>query len=279
MADYTDPGTSQKEDPQEDRTGRSEKSTRWATVALSVGLSSLASAVVIGVGAAVMFANADNGQVTVISGDAANAAGVTSKKGANSTTAKRTTSAAATTSRAAGAAGSAGGTGASSGSTGGEPARINGGGVPAPVDDTGSGDGSADTADAAGAEAGVFDDGASDIPPQPSNAELKSQLDSILAADASDDYIASNLEDPAGVQTIRDAGTQMRNYPIFRYEMVDPVVVNGDQMTATIQMSMIGLGSKPPADLYYVARDGRWVLTNESVCLIAQQARVSCSVG
>lgn len=274
MADNTGPETPRPEDRSEDGRPQNEKSTRWATVALSVGLSSLASAVVIGVGAAVMIANADNGQVTVISGDAAaNAAGVTSKKGANSTTAKRTTSAAATTSRAAGAAGSAGGAGASSGSTGGEPARINGGGVPAPVEDTGSG------VDAAAAEAGVFDDGASDIPPQPSNAELKSQLDSILAADASDDYIASNLEDPAGVQTIRDAGVQMRNYPIFRYEMVDPVVVDGDQMTATIQMSMIGLGSKPPADLYYVARDGRWVLTNESVCLIAQQARVSCSVG
>ena len=70
----------------------------------------------------------------------------------------------------------------------------------------------------------------------------------------------------------------MRAVPIFRYEMVDPVAVEGDQMTATIQMSMVGLGSKPPADLYYVAKDGKWVLTDESVCLIASQARVSCTV-
>ena len=29
---------------------------------------------------------------------------------------------------------------------------------------------------------------------------------------------------------------------------------------------------------YYVAKDGKWVLTDESVCLIASQARVSCTV-
>ena len=80
------------------------------------------------------------------------------------------------------------------------------------------------------------------------------------------------------MQTIKDAGAAMRAVPIFRYEMVDPVAVEGDQMTATIQMSMVGLGSKPPADLYYVAKDGKWVLTDESVCLIASQARVSCTV-
>jgi hypothetical protein len=103
-------------------------------------------------------------------------------------------------------------------------------------------------------------------------------METILAQGASDDTIAANLENPAGVQTIRDAGAAMRAVPIFRYEMVDPVVVEGDQMTATIQMSMVGVGSKPPTDLYYVAKDGKWVLTDESVCLIASQARVSCTV-
>ena len=88
-------------------------------------------------------------------------------------------------------------------------------------------------------------------------------METILAQGASDDTIAANLENPAGVQTIRDAGAAMRAVPIFRYDMVDPVVVEGDQMTTTIQMSMVGVGSKPPTDLYYVAKDGKWVLTDE----------------
>lgn len=227
-----------------------DRASRWATVALSVGLSTLASAVVIGVGAAVMFANANDGQVTVVQGDGtANAAGVTSKKDSNTTTATRATTAAKSTT--------------TSSASSGESVVVNGGGVPEPVDTDDSSQ----------------SDSSSDIPAQPSNAELKNQMETILAEGASDETIASNLENPAGVQTIRDAGVAMRAVPIFQYDMVDPVVVNGDQMTATIQMKMIGIGEKPPADLYYVAKGGKWVLTDESVCLIAQQARVSCSVG
>lgn len=240
---------------------KQDKTVRWSTVALSVGLSSLASAVIIGVGSAVMLANADTGQVNIISGEGTS--GVTSKKDANTTTAQKATNSAKATST------------ASAGSSSGEPARINGGGVPAPVD-TASGGSAAGGSQNAGSQS---DSGDSAIPAQPSNAELKAQMDSILAAGATDDYIASNLENPAGVQTIRDAGEAMRAVPIFQYEMVDPVVVEGDKMTATIQMSMIGLGEKPPADLYYVAKNGKWVLTDESVCLIAQQARVTCTVG
>ena len=164
-------------------------------------------------------------------------------------------------------------TSAGTSGSGSEPARINGSGG-APVDDASVSAGSGEAA-SSGAEARSV---SSDIPAQPSNSELKSQMETILAAGASDETIAANLANPAGVQTIRDAGDAMRAVPIFQYEMVDPVVVNGDQMTATIQMSMVGLGSKPPTDLYYVAKDGRWVLTDESVCLIASQARVSCTV-
>ncbi|WP_297007635.1 hypothetical protein [uncultured Corynebacterium sp.] len=242
---------------------RNDRSVRWSTVALSVGLSALASAVVIGVGAAVMFANASDHQITYVQGEGtANSSGVTSKKDANTTTAQRSTSGAKPTST----------TSAGSGSSG-EPARINGA-AGAPIDDpsVGAGD-SGNTGVAASARSSN-----AGVPAQPSNAELKNQMETILAQGASDETIAANLENPAGVQTIRDAGEAMRKIMIFRYEMVDPVVVEGDHMTATIQMSMVGLGSKPPADLYYVAKDGRWVLTDESVCAIASQARVACSV-
>lgn len=250
---------------------KQDRSVRWSTVALSVGLSALASAVVIGVWAAVMFANSNDPQVTLVQGDGTANTGVTSKKDDNTTVARKspTTSAKPTST-------SAAGTGGSSGGSGNEPARINGGGVPAPVDDASDDSSGGGGGNDGGVSAQSGDD--SSVPAQPSNAELKSQMETILAAGASDDTIASNLENPAGVQTIRDAGNQMRAFPIFRYEMVDPVVVQGNTMTATIQMSMVGLGSKPPADLYYVAKNGRWVLTDESVCLIASQARVACTV-
>jgi hypothetical protein len=258
-ADYDDAN-----DGQQEKSGRS---VAWPTVALSVGLSALASAVVIGVGAAVMIANTNDPQVTLVQGDGTTNAGVTSKKDDNTTTAQRATTSAKPTSTSAAGAGSSG-----SGSSGSEPVRINGGGS-APIDDASAGESGGDSDSGASARSG-----GADIPAQPSNSELKNQMETILAQGASDDTIAANLENPAGVQTIRDAGAAMRAVPIFRYEMVDPVVVEGDQMTATIQMSMVGVGSKPPTDLYYVAKDGKWVLTDESVCLIASQARVSCTV-
>lgn len=257
---------------------KNDRSVRWSTVALSVGLSALASAVVIGVGATVMFANAKDPQVTLVQdAGTANTSGVTSKKDANTTTAKKApTTGAKPTSTAAAGSGSNG-----SNSTSGGPARINGGGG-APIDDPSVGgessDGNSDSGDGGnggGISAQSLDGG---VPAQPSNAELKTQMETILANGASDETIAANLENPAGVQSIRDAGAAMRAMPIFRYEMVDPVVVEGNYMTATIQMSMVGLGSKPPADLFYVAKDGKWVLTDESVCLIASQARVACTV-
>ena len=258
-ADYDDAN-----DEQQEKSGRS---VAWPTVALSVGLSALASAVVIGVGAAVMVANNNDPQVTLVQGDGTMNTGVTSKKDDNTTVARRATTSAKPTSTSAAGAGSTG--------SGDGPVRLNGGGG-ALIDDPSEDGGSESTGgDGGGISAQSVD---ADIPAQPSNAELKNQMQTILAQGASDDTIASNLANPNGVQTIKDAGAAMRAVPIFRYEMVDPVAVEGDQMTATIQMSMVGLGSKPPADLYYVAKDGKWVLTDESVCLIASQARVSCTV-
>lgn len=267
-ADYDDAN-----DEQQEKSGRS---VAWPTVALSVGLSALASAVVIGVGAAVMVANNNDPQVTLVQGDGTTNTGVTSKKDDNTTVAQRATTSAKPTSASAAGLGS---TGSGNGSV-----RLNGGGgalIDDPSEDAGS-----DNSDGSGDSQSNGDNGGgtsaqsvdADIPAQPSNAELKNQMQTILAQGASDDTIASNLANPNGVQTIKDAGAAMRAVPIFRYEMVDPVAVEGDQMTATIQMSMVGLGSKPPADLYYVAKDGKWVLTDESVCLIASQARVSCTV-
>lgn len=268
-----------------DQDGAEDRGRRiqWPTVALSVGLSTLAAAVVIGVGSAVMVANSDSGDPVVIQG-AGDSTSTTAKKWpTSSASASKKPSTSAKASASAKASGGATPNAENSSGNGGHD-----GGAVTPVDDpsAGGGDG-AGAAGAAGAGNGdggsgagvrAQDAGDSEVPPQPSAAELQNQLESILAAGAGDDQIASNLANPAGVQSIRDAGDQMRAFPIFGYSVDEPITVDGDHMTATINMRMTGLGTKPPQDLYYEARDGKWVLTDESVCLIAQQARVTCTV-
>jgi hypothetical protein len=261
-----------------DDTGQDDRHRiQWPTVALSVGLSTLAAAVVIGVGSVVMVANSDSKDPVVVQ-EAADSATTHGKKWP-------TTSASASRKPSSSAKASTGAKpdtkqDSSSGSGGRGGSGGHGGGVVTPIDDpaAGGGDGG-DVAARGGGDGGAGGDSSdTSVPPQPSAGELQNQLESILADGTSDDQIASNLANPAGVGAIKDAGAQMRAFPIFHFQVDEPITVDGDQMTATINMSMTGLGTKPPQDLYYEVRDGRWVLTDESVCLIAQQARVTCTV-
>jgi hypothetical protein len=265
--DYTD-GTDDTGD-----TGRDGRSrVQWPTVAMSVGLSTLAAAVVIGVGSAVMIAHSDNGDPVVV------------REAADSVTTHGkswpTTSASASKKPSSPAKPSAGAKPDTKqdAAAGKSDHGSHGGGVVTPVDDpsTGGGHDGGDAAARGGDNGG--DAGDTAVPPQPSAAELQNQLESMLAPGASDDQIAANLASPAGASSIKAAGAQMRAFPIFHFQVDEPITVDGDEMTATINMSMTGLGTKPPQNLYYQVRDGRWVLTDESVCLIAQQARVDCSV-
>ncbi|GEE02182.1 hypothetical protein nbrc107696_26280 [Gordonia spumicola] len=63
----------------------------------------------------------------------------------------------------------------------------------------------------------------------------------------------------------------------FSYKMIGPVQVNGSTMSATLQMSLVGSGSRTKT-LSWVWSGTKWKLTNGSVCDIASYAQLKCSV-
>ncbi|AWT27090.1 hypothetical protein Csp1_23400 [Corynebacterium provencense] len=262
---------------------REGQAIQWPTVSLAVGLSALASALVIGVGSAVMIANADSDNPVVIAdGSAVGAKTSSAKKSAAKTTSK---SGAATTSRKAGA-----------GSTTSANAQSGRGGTSAGVGQvftggtggTGGGDGGesevftgGDGGEAAGSlvesSDGAYED-SGELPPIPSSQELLTTLEAMVAPGADQEFIESNLETPSGAQTFRDTTVQMENYPGFHLEFVDEPYVEDGVLTGQAKFVYEGMGEKPPQDFYWVVRDGRWVLSDESVCTLAIQARVACTV-
>jgi hypothetical protein len=144
--DYTD-GTDDTGD-----TGRDGRSrVQWPTVAMSVGLSTLAAAVVIGVGSAVMIAHSDNGDPVVV------------REAADSVTTHGkswpTTSASASKKPS-------------------SPAKPSAGAKPDTKQDAAAG--KSDHGSHGGGDNGG-DAGDTAVPPQPSAAELQNQLESMLA--------------------------------------------------------------------------------------------------
>lgn len=261
---------------------------QWPTVSLAVGLSALASALVIGVGSAVMIANADSDNPVVIAdGSAVGAKTSSAKKSAANTTSK---SGAATTSRKAaagsttsanaqsgrGGTSSGGGqvfTGGSGGTGGGEGGETGGGEgeVFTGGDGGGFADSPVDSGDGASEDSG-------ELPPVPSSDELLSTFYAMAAPDADQEFIESNLETPSGAQTIRDTSAQMQIYPEIHLVFVDEPYVEDGVLVAHAKFVNEGVGEKPEQEFYWVARDGRWVLADESLCTIAVQARVACTV-
>ncbi|KQS00282.1 hypothetical protein ASG12_04960 [Williamsia sp. Leaf354] len=63
----------------------------------------------------------------------------------------------------------------------------------------------------------------------------------------------------------------------FTYRIIDPVTVNGTTLNATLQMTLVGQGSKTQA-LSWVWTDGKWKLSNSSTCAVAGLALLPCTV-
>lgn len=63
----------------------------------------------------------------------------------------------------------------------------------------------------------------------------------------------------------------------FSYKVVGPVTQNGTTLNARLQMSLVGNGSRY-LDLSWVWVDGKWKLSNKSVCAIAEYAMTKCTV-
>ena len=63
----------------------------------------------------------------------------------------------------------------------------------------------------------------------------------------------------------------------FTYQMIAPVTVSGNSMTATLQMSLVGQGSRTRA-LTWVWTGDKWKLSDRSTCDVAGLALVPCSL-
>ena len=63
----------------------------------------------------------------------------------------------------------------------------------------------------------------------------------------------------------------------FTYRIIDPITVNGTTLNATLQMTLVGQGSKTQA-LSWVWTDGKWKLSNSSTCAVAGLALLPCTV-
>lgn len=76
-----------------------------------------------------------------------------------------------------------------------------------------------------------------------------------------------------------DAAAQMLqvNGAGFTYKMIDPVELKGTTLTAPLQMSLVGNGSRN-RQLTWVWMDDKWKLSNTSVCEVASYAMIPCTV-
>ncbi|AWT27093.1 hypothetical protein Csp1_23430 [Corynebacterium provencense] len=118
------------------------------------------------------------------------------------------------------------------------------------------------------------------VPAVPTHDEMRAQISAVIAKDATDDFISANIANPAGVPAMRAVGDAMRKYPQITYKFIGDPVVNGKLMTQRgqfIQVNSAGqqTGSKPEQDFIYQVKDGRWVLSNDMVCLMLDQASMS----
>ncbi|WP_188486139.1 hypothetical protein [Williamsia phyllosphaerae] len=63
----------------------------------------------------------------------------------------------------------------------------------------------------------------------------------------------------------------------FTYQMINPVTVNGTTLSATLQMTLAGRGSKTQP-LSWVWSGSDWKLSNKSTCDVAGLALLPCSI-
>ncbi|MBM7365454.1 hypothetical protein [Gordonia hydrophobica] len=120
---------------------------------------------------------------------------------------------------------------------------------------------------------------ASNAPTKPTAAQLQNDLD-FIASGASNSQKAQRLE--GGMRAVNQAQGVLtlasKFKPMgFRYTIIDPVTVNGTTASARIKFTSPGY---QPAymTLTWVWQDGRWKMTNKSVCQLGSYANIPCSL-
>lgn len=120
---------------------------------------------------------------------------------------------------------------------------------------------------------------ASATPTTPTAAQLQADLD-YLASGASSAQKAQRLE--GGARAVNQAQGILSLAKKFKpmglsYQIVDPVTVNGT--TANARLKMTSPGYQPTyMKLTWVWKDGRWKMTNSSICELGSYAAIPCTL-
>ncbi|ALG86105.1 hypothetical protein [Gordonia phthalatica] len=116
-------------------------------------------------------------------------------------------------------------------------------------------------------------------PTKPTAAQLQNDLD-FLASGASTSQKAQRLE--GGSRAVGQAQGILALAKKFKpmglsYQIVDPVTVNGTTATARLKLSSPGYQPNY-MKLTWVWKDGRWKMTNSSVCALGSYANIPCNL-
>ncbi|GAC70035.1 hypothetical protein GS4_31_00010, partial [Gordonia soli NBRC 108243] len=115
--------------------------------------------------------------------------------------------------------------------------------------------------------------------PQPLTAgQLNTKIKLIMNTGASRAARASELQSGARGLTSIDQVAQMLRVSGagFTYQMVAPVTQSGNTLSARLQMSLVGNGSRY-RQLSWIWMDNKWKMTSRSVCDIAAYAMIPCT--
>ncbi|APT90000.1 hypothetical protein CSPHI_01650 [Corynebacterium sphenisci DSM 44792] len=136
-----------------------------------------------------------------------------------------------------------------------------------------------------GGDAGYVDDGGSAddganqaLAPDWGPVEVDDNMHLLMNQGTADATIAEYLEAGAGgVPTVRDIQARFEAAKLFySWELdYDSVYIDGDALYADLTLTLSGMGTKP-FPIYYLDIDAGWRLSNESLCDLAEQARVEC---
>ncbi|WP_132993160.1 hypothetical protein [Gordonia zhaorongruii] len=109
--------------------------------------------------------------------------------------------------------------------------------------------------------------------------QLNTKVKTIMNTKASRAARADELESGArALGSIDEVAEMLRvSGAGFSYKMIGPVQHSGKSLTATLQMSLIGNGSRT-RQLTWVWTDDKWKLSDKSVCVIASYAMTKCTV-
>ncbi|AUH67875.1 MULTISPECIES: hypothetical protein [Gordonia] len=167
----------------------------------------------------------------------------------------------------------------------------------APASDSAAPSSDAPAADAPAADAPVADAPAADAPAaqapaaaqqqtptaqgptKPTAAQLQAEMD-YLASGASNAQKAQRLE--GGARAVNQAqgilGLAAKFKPMgLTYRIVDPVTVNGNIASARLKLSSPGY-QPTYMTMKWVWKDGRWKLTNSSICELGSYANIPCNL-